>query len=172
MNHFVRNLATATFAAFLLSACLTDEVDANKAGGLAENAGDKILVLRRAANGLSSQLMIDTRDLLEIGNPDVNITLFPNDLINVPTATPVTIFFIGEVSNPGAAVFQSNDRITLLKALARVGGLTERASNNIIVRRSESGEELKVNYKKLLAASRPDIELADGDLIIIKESFF
>jgi polysaccharide export outer membrane protein len=143
-----------------------------EAGGLSETAGGKILVLRRASNGLSDQLLIDARDLLESGNSDVNITLVPNDLINVPIATDVTVFFIGEVSAPGAVVFRSTDRITLLAALARVGGRTERASNTVIVRRFEVGDELRVNYKKLLAGSQPDIELSDGDLIIVKESFF
>ena len=50
--------------------------------------------------------------------------------------------------------------------------LTERASNKVLVRRFDSGDELTVNYKKLLAGTRPDIELTDGDLIIVKESFF
>ena len=142
-----------------------------EAGGLTETGGN-ILVLRRASNGLSDQIVIDARELLERGNADLNITLFPNDLINVPVATTVTVFLIGEVASRGAMLFKSTDRITLLAALARAGGLTERASNKVIVRRFESGDELSVNYKKLLAGTRPDIELADGDLIIVKESFF
>jgi len=142
-----------------------------EAGGLTETGGD-ILVLRRASNGLSDQILIDRRELLERGNPDVNIPLFPNDLINVPVATDITVFLIGEVASPGAVVFRSTDRITLLAALARAGGLTGRASNKVLVRRFESGAELRVNYKKLLAGSQPDVELSDGDLIIVKESFF
>ncbi len=142
-----------------------------EAGGLTETGGD-ILVLRRASNGLSDQILIDRRELLEHGNPDVNIPLFPNDLINVPVATDITVFLIGEVASPGAVVFRSTDRITLLAALARAGGLTGRASNKVLVRRFESGAELRVNYKKLLAGSQPDVELSDGDLIIVKESFF
>jgi len=142
-----------------------------EAGGLTETGGD-ILVLRRASNGLSDQILIDRRELLERGNPDVNIPLFPNDLINVPVATDITVFLIGEVASPGAVVFRSTDRITLLAALARAGGLTGRASNKVLVRRFESDAELRVNYKKLLAGSQPDVELSDGDLIIVKESFF
>jgi len=142
-----------------------------EAGGLTESGGN-ILVLRRASNGLSDQIVIDARELLERGDADINIPLFPNDLINVPVATTVTVFLIGEVASRGAMLFKSTDRITLLAALARAGGLTERASNKVVVRRFESGDELSVNYKKLLAGRRPDIELIDGDLIIVKESFF
>ncbi|MCH7666766.1 MAG: polysaccharide biosynthesis/export family protein [Acidobacteria bacterium] len=143
-----------------------------QAGGLTGAAGGNILVLRRASNGLSDQILIDRRELLERGNADLNIPLFPNDLINVPVATDITVFLIGEVASPGAVVFRSTDRITLLAALARAGGLTGRASNKVLVRRFESGAELRVNYKKLLAGSQPDVELSDGDLIIVKESFF
>jgi len=143
-----------------------------QAGGLTGAAGGNILVLRRASNGLSDQILIDRRELLERGNADVNIPLFPNDLINVPVATDITVFLIGEVASPGAVVFRSTDRITLLAALARAGGLTGRASNKVLVRRFESDAELRVNYKKLLAGSQPDVELSDGDLIIVKESFF
>lgn len=148
-------------------------VDAlTQTGGLTDAAGTKILVLRRASNGLSDQLVIDRRELLERGNPDINITLFPNDLINVPVASNVTILIMGEVSTPGAVAFKSGDRITLLSVLARAGGLTERASNNVIVRRADSDKEVRVNYKKLLAGGQPDIALSDGDLVIVKESFF
>lgn len=143
-----------------------------QAGGLSENAGDAILVLRRASNGLSDQMEIDRRDLLERGNANVNITLFPNDLINIPVASNVTVLLLGEVASPGAIVFKSTDRVTLLAAIARAGGRTERASNQLVVRSPESDEEIAVNYKKLLAGTQPDLELSDGDLVIVKESFF
>lgn len=143
-----------------------------ESGGLTAAAGGNILVLRRASNGLSDQLLIDARDLLERGNSDINIPLVPNDIINIQTATDVTVFCMGEVAGPGAVVFRSTDRITLVALLARVGGRTERASNTVVVRRFESGEEVTANYKKLLAGRQPDIELYDGDLVIVKESFF
>ncbi len=143
-----------------------------ESGGLAESAGGRILILRRSANGLADQLEIDSKRLLELGDPDVNIALKPNDLINVPTATNVTIYCMGEVQNPGAVVFRSTDQITLVAALARVGGRSERASNSIVVRRSGSGEEIRADYKKLLSGRQADIELRNGDVVIVKESFF
>lgn len=143
-----------------------------EAGGLADNAGGKVLILRRASNGLSDQLTIDARRLLQTGDPNVNITLAANDLINIPTATNVTVYCMGEVQSPGAVVFRSTERVTLVAALAKAGGRSERASNNILVRRFESGEELRADYKKLLSGKQPDIELGDGDLVIVKESFF
>ena len=39
----------------------------------------------------------------------------------------VTIYCLGEVAQPGALTFKSTERITLLTAIARAGGLTDRA---------------------------------------------
>ena len=36
----------------------------------------------------------------------------------------------------------------------------------------EAGAEIVVNYKRVLTGRDDDIELLDGDLVIVKESFF
>ena len=43
-----------------------------------------------------------------------------------------------------------------------------------IKRQTASGEprEIVVDYRKILSGGEPDVELEDGDLIIVKESFF
>ena len=67
------------------------------------------------------------------------------------------------------------DRPTLLAVIAKAGGLTERASSKIRVRRQApdgSLNEIEVNYKRILAGKDPDLEMRDGDLVVIKESFF
>lgn len=145
------------------------------AGGLAANHGNRVYVLRRAENGESDQLVIDLDELLERGDPRYNIPIFANDLINVPAAVEVSIFCLGQVRSPGALVFRSTDRVTLLAALAKAGGLTDRAANKIrVVRRDDDGEteEIVVGFKALLSGKQPDIELRDGDLVVVKESFF
>lgn len=146
-----------------------------EAGGLADNHGEVVHVLRRADNGLSDQLSIDLDELLVAGDRKVNIPIFANDLINVPAAVEVTVFCLGEVERPGALVFRSTERITLLSAVARAGGLTERASRRIAIKRRGAGgeaTELAVSYKRILSGAEPDVELQDGDLIVVKESFF
>lgn len=145
------------------------------AGGLTDGHGDSIHILRRASNGLTDQVSISVEDLLVRADPDVNLPIFANDLINVPAAADVTIYLLGEVSSPGAISFKSTERVTLLAALARAGGLTERASNKIRIQRPGAGgkpEEIVVRYKRVLAGEEPDPELRQGDVIIIKESFF
>jgi polysaccharide export outer membrane protein len=145
------------------------------AGGLAPNHGDSIFVLRRAENGLTDQISIPIDDLLIRADPDVNIPIFANDLINVPAAVPVTVYCLGEVASPGAITVQSTERLTLLAAIARAGGLSERASKKLTIKRRKpdgTTEELTVHYKQIISGDAPDVELQQGDVIIVKESFF
>lgn len=145
------------------------------AGGLSGSQGSSVHVLRRASNGLTDQVTIPLDALLVEADPDLNIPIFANDLINVPPAQDVTVYLLGEVGGAGAITFKSTERVTLLAAIARAGGLTERASNKIrLQRRSPDGtvEEKIVHYKRLLAGEEPDPVLRQGDVIIVKESFF
>jgi polysaccharide export outer membrane protein len=145
------------------------------AGGLAPSHGDVVHVLRRADNGLSDQLTIQLEDLLVHGDRRSNIPLYANDLINVPAKVQVTIYCLGEVERQGAQAFQSTERITVLTAIAQAGGLTDRASRKVVVKRRDgAGEtrEIEVDYRKILAGKAPDLELVDGDIVHVKESFF
>jgi len=145
------------------------------AGGLAENHGNVVYVLRRADNGLSDQVTIGLDDLMVRGDPRVNIPIFPNDLINVPVTVDITVYCLGEVAKPGALAFKSSERITVLTAIAHAGGLTDRASKKILVKRvapADGRTEITVDYNKILAGREPDLELRQGDVIVVKESFF
>lgn len=145
------------------------------AGGLSEAHGNTIHILRRASNGLTDQVTIPVEELLVRADADVNLPIFANDLITVPAAEEVTVYLLGEVGGAGAITFRRGERITLLAAIARAGGLTERASNKIRIQRRRAGgetEEIVVRYKRVLAGEEPDPELRAGDLIIVKESFF
>ncbi len=146
------------------------------AGGLAENHGTVIYVRRRADNGLSSQVEISVNDLMIRADPRVNIPIFANDLINVSTAVDVTIYCLGEVERPGALVFRSNERMTLLAAIARAGGLTDRASPKITIKRAESQDhpssEIQIDYKHIVSGRAVDLRLQEGDVVVVKESFF
>ncbi|HEX9940392.1 MAG TPA: polysaccharide biosynthesis/export family protein [Thermoanaerobaculia bacterium] len=145
------------------------------AGGLAENHGGVVHVLRRADNGLSDQVTIDLDDLLVRADPKVNVPIFANDLINVPGTVEVTVYCLGEVTRPGALAFKSSERITLLAAIAHAGGLTDRASSKILIKRAaraEGAQQITVDFKKILAGKEPDVELRQGDTIVVKESFF
>lgn len=146
------------------------------AGGLAPDHGKVIYVLRRASNELTDQVSIPIEELMVRADPVWNIPIFANDLINVQATVEVTIYCLGEVKQPGALVFKSTERVSLLAAVARAGGLNDRASKRILIKRgspSASGpSELIVDYKRILAGREPDVELAQGDVVVVKESFF
>ncbi len=143
--------------------------------GLAEAHGPDIVISRRAANGLSDEIRITVEDLLETGESRVNIPIFAGDLIRVPPARELTVYFLGAVGETGSLTFRGDKPVTLLTTLVAAGGLTETASNKIVIRRLEaSGErrEIVVNYRRILNGEDPDVELEDGDIISVKESFF
>src|SRR5262245_55663147 len=144
------------------------------AGGLADGHGNDIHILRRADNGLTDQVTVDADDLWLRADPKVNLPIYANDLIQVPGTVEVTIYCLGEVERPGAVVFKSNERITVLTAIAHAGGLTDRASHRMLIKRAGAGEpaEITVDFKKILAGKEPDVELRQGDVIVVKESFF
>lgn len=146
------------------------------AGGLVENHGSILYVMRRSDNGLADQIAIDVHDLLVRADPRSNIPIFANDLINVPAVVEVTVYCLGEVAKPGALAFKSSERITLLAAIAHAGGLTDRAASRILIKSADSAgsaaREVTVDYKKILAGKEPDVELRQGDVVVVKESFF
>lgn len=144
------------------------------AGGLTDGAGRKIYVLRKADNGLSDILEIRTEDLYRGASNHWNIPLVPGDIVNIQGRRTVKVFCLGEFKQPGAMEFDGEDRITLLSVLAKAGGLTDRASNKIrIRRRGADGKdtEIVVNFRRVLSGKEPDPVLKPDDVVIVKESF-
>ena len=145
------------------------------AGGLATDRGDTIHVLRRADNGLSDQISVPIEALLLRGEPRYNLPLAAGDLINVERTRKISIYLLGEVATPGHMEFESSRRLTLLTAIARAGGLTDRASPRVRIKREgrdDLRDEIRANYKRILEGQDPDVELQDGDVVVVGESFF
>lgn len=145
------------------------------AGGLTQQAGRKIYVLRRADNGLADTLEIDRDELLQRSSAQWDIPIFPSDVVNIPARTTVKVFALGEVRSPGALEFDSDDRISLLSVLAKAGGLTDRASKSILIkRRGPDGKdtEWRVSYNGIISGDEPDPELKADDVVVVKASFF
>ncbi len=145
------------------------------AGGLDASAGRKIFVLRRGDNGLSDVLEVKRDDLMQGMGTVWNIPIFPGDVVNVPARSTVKVFCLGEVRQPGALEFDSDDRISLLSVIAKAGGLTDRASSGILIKRKGpdgKDTETKVNYKAVIAGKAPDPPLKADDVVVVQESFF
>ena len=145
-----------------------------QAGGLAAGHGSELYVLRTGANGLSEQVAVSIDDLMINGNPDVNIPLAPNDLVNVPADTPIVIYLLGEFARPGKSMFRSSQTPTLLQAMADAGGPTDRAGKTVVITRTVNGksERLQVNYRKILSGRQQDVLLRDNDTLFLDSAMF
>jgi polysaccharide export outer membrane protein len=145
------------------------------AGGLAD-AGGILYVFRQTGDGRSARLTVPLTELLINGDPRWNIWIQPGDVISVPPEAAISISILGAVINPGIHKLPAGKEATLLKAIALAGGLNERASKSgiQIKRQSAKGDEtlVKVDLDEILSGKKPDILLKEGDVVIVKESFF
>lgn len=81
----------------------------------------------------------------------------------------------GQVTRPGEYEFPANDKMTLLGAIARAGGLTNiaRPSQVRIVRSKDGGKEtIPVDVGDLFSGRAADIPLQPEDKIFVPESTF
>ena len=112
-------------------------------------------------------------DLLA-GKPEANPIIRPGDIINVMDAKPV--YVTGHVASPQPILLR--DGMTLLKALAMVGGLkTGAKSGDVRLYRTKPGtpepELVKVDFDAIRKRKKDDIVLQPYDIIEVqKESDF
>ena len=145
------------------------------AGGVTERAGKKIFVIRTSADGATQVLEIPTDELLRGASAKWNVPIFPSDVINIPARTTVNVLCLGEVRKPGSLEFDSDDRITLLSAIAKAGGLTERASLQVRIRRRDAAgteTEIVADYGRIARGKQSDVPLQADDAVIVKLAFF
>ncbi|MBN1270793.1 MAG: polysaccharide biosynthesis/export family protein [Candidatus Aminicenantes bacterium] len=148
----------------------------SKAGGLTENAGEEVIIIREMEDGTSRSLKISIEDLILKGDPTFNIPLLPNDIINIPMEEMIVIYVFGQVRNPGALQVKKSNIPTIIQIIAQAGGFAERASKGgvLIKRKDETGKEIqiKVNVKDIIRGKKKDIQLQENDIIYVPESIF
>lgn len=147
----------------------------SQAGGFTPNAGNEIIVIRQLPSGGTS-LTISVEDLMIKGDPKVNIPLEPGDVVNVPADRLIIIYVLGQVRNPGAQEFKKSSLPTLLKAITKAGGFSDRAAKgDIRIKRKDANgrdTEIKVNAKDILKGKKPDMVLWPEDIVYVGETIF
>lgn len=88
-----------------------------------------------------------------------------------------TVFVVGQVANPGRFQYPADEPITVLKALSLSGGPGAFAARKRIQIRRQTKDDVMVfefNYKAVESGRRleTDIELVDGDVIVVPERGF
>ena len=105
----------------------------------------------------AGQIVVDFVALFDEGDETQNITLLPGDVIFVP-ATPRTVMVSGQAVYPGAVIY--SPEYTVWDYIEKSGGLSWRASKDIMVIKARTGEVKRI---KEVAQVEP------GDRIWIKE---
>ncbi len=146
------------------------------AGGLVEDAGDEIIVIRQRKDGPSKTLRILIDDLILKGDARLNIPLEPNDIVNIPVDKTVFIYVFGQVRKPGALNVKKLNIPTLLQIIAQAGGFSERASKRrVLIKRIDKDgkeQEIKVNVKDIIRGKKKDIQLKENDVVYVPETIF
>lgn len=149
----------------------------SRAGGTSArfDRREPILVLRQEDRG-QRRIVVDSRGLLERGEPELNVALWPGDIILVPEATRHRVFVTGAVGRPGPVEFLSSEGLTVLQAITMAGGAQDRARLRrvqIVRALPEGGQTtMVVNLDRIRRGLDPDVPLESNDTIFVAESFF
>lgn len=147
------------------------------AGGLAEDAGETVLVSRAnatpdAGSELPSSIEVDLGKLLEASNPTDNVPIHPGDIVKVQRAG--MIYVVGDVNKPGAFPLTAGTQLTAVQALALGQGLRPTASRGraIIVRTTADGvrSTIPVNTSRVLSGGDADMRLQPNDVVFVPSS--
>ena len=141
-------------------------------GGVAAgNTG--VVQVRRSVGGETETLSLPLEELMFRADPRFDIPLRDGDAITVPEGREITVYFAGELS--GEISFSAKERATLIRAVSKNGGLTDRSSGKIQITRTlpdGSTTMFEVRYKRILDGDQPDVLLVDGDVLNVLRSFF
>lgn len=140
------------------------------AGGLNEKAGKTLQISRRSEDKLET-LFIDLDRLAEEGDMQLNLTMRPGDVVNVPKAG--VVYVQGSVMKPGS--YRLRDAMTLTQAIGAAGGPDEKLSNANgvrLFRRGQSGEreEVDIDMSAINEGKTQDIRLVENDIVVIPMS--
>ena len=163
----------------------------SQAEGLADDAGNTILVhrgnianraLNRSSGGAhapepsqAETLTIDLKRLMESGDSNLNVEIYPGDRITVPRAG--VIYVVGAVNKPGGFTMKASDHgMTVLQALALAEDAknTAKRDQTVIIRNDpkapEGRKQIPVNLKAILKGKSPDLVLQAEDILFIPDS--
>jgi polysaccharide export outer membrane protein len=125
------------------------------------------------SGSMKESVRVNLKNLLETGDPRFNVTVYPGDIVNVPRSG--IVYVVGEVKKPGGFVLKSNEKMTVLKAMALAEGLTPTSVKNRarIIRTDAGGTEkveIPIDLGKILDGKAPDPDLKPADIVFIPNS--
>jgi polysaccharide export outer membrane protein len=116
-------------------------------------------------------LLVNFYELIEKGNTEENVPLLPGDVIYIPDNRDQRLFVLGEVNKQSAIPVQ--EEMTLLQAIAEVGGFTRDANKkSILILRGNLSEPEIMNIDATRMDVTANIPLKRGDIIYVASSAF
>ncbi len=144
-----------------------------QAGGITSRAQDRIIILRER-EGKQKTIVVPIVPLLFEGRGDFNVEIFPGDVVNIPGEMVMEVYVFGQVRKPGVVELPMGYGATILQAIAKAGGFTERAKKSSVILRRREGDKgetiIKVNVKDILKGKKPNVKLRPYDIIYVPES--
>lgn len=160
----------------------------SEANGIADDAGDSIVIARQKAPGTAcgdvdpppdpsiapDMIHVKISELLEKANPAFNIPVYAGDVITIPRAG--IIYVAGAVGQPGGYVLNdpgATFNVMKIVALAHGLTLTAKANSAVILRKdSTTGQtkQIPIKLKKIMDRKEPDMRLYAGDILYVPDS--
>ena len=121
----------------------------------------------------ANTVAIDLKKLLATGDPNLNVAVYPGDVVKVPRAE--VVYVVGEVAKPGGFQLKTNESVSVLQAIALAQGLTHTSASGrsrIIRTNSATGErkEIPIDLNKILAGKIADPILEPRDIVFVPNS--
>ncbi len=146
------------------------------AGGPTPQAGPEVILIRKQDGKEGMSLRIPLQSLMSNLDSRLDIPLQPGDVVNVPADRNIVVYILGAVKTPGALEVKLSSMPTLLKAITKAGGFTDRANQrDVRVRRVDAQgveKEVRVNVRDIIRGKKKDMRLEPEDVIIVGESIF
>jgi polysaccharide biosynthesis/export protein len=126
-----------------------------------------------AATNSAGSVEINLKKLLGTGDPRLNVLVYPGDVVKVPRAE--LVYVVGEVAKPGGFQLKSNEKISVLQAVALAEGLTHTSasSRSRIIRTDPATgkrQEIPIDLNKILAGKTVDPMLEPRDIVFVPNS--
>ncbi len=150
----------------------------SEAGGLKDDAAPFAVITRKPAGpgAPPETLRVDLDALLYDARSDLNLEITQGDLINIPRDRAMYVYVHGAVNEPGEFETPRSRPLTLLQAIAKAGGTTDRAALKKVqlLRRREDGsqETIPIDLKAIMRGQVEDPVLQDGDVVVVQETYF
>ncbi len=104
----------------------------------------------------------------------VGYTLHDGDVVMVPQRPPRALHVLGLVQKPGEIEIPPGEDIYLLDAISKVGGLSTRLADDVLIirRGATSGEpvQIRTSLRRAKEDTTANLRLAPGDVVSVEET--